>query len=325
MATSFNKYYASWHNHIEKKMYDNIVKRSPTMVMLTRKEKKWSSGSDTLQPHIKYQHATNGGSYRGYDTLDITPQQTRTDAEFRRKQLYASIVFNGYEVASSRGEDAVFDMAEIAMKDAEDKLFDLFATQIFGDGTGNGGKDILGLEAAIDDGTGIAIYGGIDRGTQTWWRAQQQSAAGTLSMSELTEKYVAASRGGMQNSPDFIVAGFTAWNAVNTLARNRFETHSGVNNAGKMFANLGFPFVNFMGVPVVYDEYAPTGTLYGLNSETVQLWSDPQINFKMTELVKPANMDAKIGQILWTGELICTEPRANFKIEGITGADTTTP
>lgn len=325
MASSFNKYYASWHNEIPKKMHDNIVKRSPTMLMLTRKEKKWSSGSDTIQPHIKYVQATNSGSYRGYDTLDITPQQTRTDAEFRRKQLYASIVYNGYEVASSRGENAVFDMAEIAMQDAEDALYDKFATQIFSNGTGNGGKDILGLAAAIDDGTNVAIYGGIDRTSQVWWKSVYNNAIGTLSMDELTQAFVQASRGGMQNSPDFIVAGFTAWNAVNTLCRNRFQEHAGTNNAAKMFANLGFPYINFMGVPVVYDEYCPTAELYMLNSETVQLWSDPVINFKPTELVKPANMDAKIGQILWSGELICTEPRANVHFKGITGADLTTP
>lgn len=97
------------------------------------------------------------------------------------------------------------------------------------------------------------------------------------------------------------------------------------SSAGKMFGNLGFPYINFMGVPVVYDEYCPAQTLYMLNSETIQLWVDPQINFKMTELVKPANMDAKIGQVLWSGELICTEPRANAKITGITSADVSTP
>lgn len=325
MPSSFDKYFASWLNEIPKQMKDNIVKRSPTFTMLMRKEKVWDQGGDTIQPHIKYAQATNAGSYRGYDTLDITPQQTRTDAQFARKQNYASIVFNGYEVASSRGRNAIFKMAEIAMQDAEDTMFDKMATQIFSNGLGNGGKDILGLAAAIDDGTNTAVYGGIDRTTNPWWKAQFNGAIGTLSMSELTSAYVAASRGGMQNSPDFIVAGFDAWNAVNTLTRNRYETHSNVNNAGKMFGNMGFPYINFMGVPVVYDEYCPTGDLYMLNSETVQLWSDPIINFKPTEMVKPANMDAKIGQILWSGELICTEPRANVHFKGITGADLTTP
>lgn len=325
MASQFNKMYAAMVNEIPARMFNNVIKRSPTLTMLTRKEKKWDSGGDTIQPAITYQFATNAGSYRGYDPLDISPQQTLTDAEFRRKQNYASIVYNGYETASSRGKNAIIKMMDVAMTDAENAIFNNMATQIFADGTGNGGKDILGLAAAIDDGTGTAIYAGIDRSSNTFWRAGVTPVGGNLSMTHLTTAFVSASRGGVTNSPDFIVCGLTAWLAINTLARNRFQEHAPVNNAGKMFANLGFPMINFMGVPVVYDEYCPTGVAYMLNSETVQLWSDPVVNMKPTELVKPANMDALIGQILWTGELICTEPRANWKLTGITGADTTTP
>lgn len=317
MASHFDKYYASWVNEIPRKMYDNISRRSPTMKMLMNKEKKWDSGGDTIQPAIEYAYASNAGSYRGYDTLNIEPQQTVTDAEFRRKQTYASIVYNGYEVASSRGKNAIFKMSEIAMNGAETALFNIMATQIFSDGSGNGGKDILGLAAAIDDGTNVASYGGIDRTTNTWWKAQYNGNVGPLTNDILTQYYVAASRGGLQNSPDFIVAGFTAWQAVNKVVASRYETHSTVNDAGKMFANLGFPYINFMGVPVVYDEYCPANDLYMLNSETIQLWTDPDINFKPSELVKPPNMDAKIGQIFWSGELICTQPRANVHLKGV--------
>lgn len=325
MASSFNKYYASWVNEIPSRMFNNVIKRSPTLTMLTRKEKKWDSGGDTIQPAITYAFASNAGSYRGYDPLDITPQQTLTDAEFRRKQNYASIVYNGYETASSRGKNAIFKMAEVAMTDAENAIFNNMATQIFSNGTGNGGKDILGLDAAIDDGTGTAVYGGIDRSTNTFWKAGLTAVAGNLSMAQLTTAFVTASRGGVTNSPDFIVCGLNAWLAINTLCRTKFLEHAMTSNAGKMFGNLGFPMINFMGIPVVYDEYCPTGTAYMLNSETVQLWSDPVINMKPSELVKPPNMDALIGQIFWSGELICTEPRANWKLTGITGADTTTP
>src|SRR5690348_5175 len=100
---------------IPKKMYDNIRKSSPTMAMLMRKGKTWDEGGDTIKPHIKYKQADNRGSYRGYDTLDITPQDTRTDAEFRLKQYYASIIYNGYEKAISSGENAIFSMIDIAM------------------------------------------------------------------------------------------------------------------------------------------------------------------------------------------------------------------
>ena len=318
MASSFNKYFASWKDEIPKKMYDNVIKRSPVLTMTLGKSVNWNQGGDTIRPHIKYTQAGNAGSYRGYDTLNITPQQTRTDAEFRMKQNYASIVFNGYEEAASNGPNAVFDMAQIAMKDAEDALTDLLSTQIFGNGTGNGGKDILGLAAAIDDGTGTAIYGGIDRSTNTWWKSQFNGTTGTIDLPKLRSMFIACSRGGMQNSPDYMVAGLAAWNAISTITDTKLMYDMPVNNAGKMFGNLGFPYINIFGVPLVYDEYCPSNELYMLNSETIKMWVKPGMNFKATEVVKPADMDAYIGQILFFGELICTEPRANGHMKGIT-------
>lgn len=317
MASQFDKYFASWLDLIPKKMYDNIQKSSPTMMMCMRKKKQWDSGGDTIRPHIKYEHATNTGSYRGYDTLDITPQSTRTDAEFRKKQLYASIVFNGYEEHASRGEKAIFKMSEVAMTDAEDALKDIFATQIFGDGTGNGSKDITGLEAAVDNGSNVAEYGGIDRSTYTWWKSQQDEATGALTVAKMRAIYTACARGGMKNSPDFVVTDLDSWNRYATLVEANATLQQPMGKVADQFANQGFAQLSFMGIPVVYDEYCPDDTMYFLNSETIQLWNVPGCDFKPTEMVKPANQDSKVGQILWSGELICTEPRANGKLEAI--------
>lgn len=318
MASSFDKYFASWLDLIPKKMYDNISKKSPTLMMLMKKKKEWDSGGDTIRPHIKYAHATNRGSYQGYDPLDITPQSTRTDAEFKMKQLYASIIFNGYEAAASKGELAIFKMAEIAMKDAEDALTDLIATQIFSDGTGNGAKDLLGLEAAVDDGTNVATYAGINRSTYTWWKAQLNNSVGALTIPKMRAEYTAAARGGMTDKPDFITAGLDAWNHYATLVEANGTLQQPMGKNAEAFANQGFAQLSFMGIPVVYDEYCPTDEMYMINSESIQLWTKPGMTFKPTEMVKPANMDAKVGQILTYGELICTQPRSNAHLKGIT-------
>lgn len=287
------------------------------MYMMLKNDKKWDSGGDTIKPHLKYKEATNRGSYRGYDTLDITPQDTRTDAEFRLKQLYASIVFSGYEKAASSGELALFKMAEIAMEDAEDAIKDLFATQLFGDGTGNSGKDLLGLKAAVDDGTNVGTYAGINRATYSFWKAQRDGAASALTVDRMRQIFTKCVRGGMKNAPDFIVCDLATWNKYANLIDGKTNIQQPLGKVGQEFANLGFVQLSFMGVPVVYDEYCPANTMYFLNSGTTQLWTMPGLDFKPTELVKPANQDAKVGQILYGGELICTEPRANGKIENI--------
>lgn len=315
---NFDKFLSSFLPLIPKKMYDNIMKSSPLMYQIMKLKKNWDSGGDTIKIHLKYKHATNVGSYQGYDTLDITPQDTRTDAEFRLKQLYASIIFNGYEDAASSGDLAIFKMAQIATEDAEAALKDLFAQLIFKDGTGNGGKDILGLKAAVDDGTSVANYGGIARGTYTWWKSQYDGAATALTVAKMQAMFLKCSRGGVENKPDFIVTDLNQFQKYLALVDGKTTIQQPLGKVGQEFANLGFTQVSFMGVPVVYDEYCPANTMYMLNSNTLQLYVKPGKDFKPTEMVKPANMDAKVGQILWAGELICSEPRANGKIENLT-------
>lgn len=318
MASSFDKYFASWLDLIPKKMYNNISKKSPTLMMVLKNKKEWDSGGDTIKPHIKYKEADNVGSYRGFDTMDITPQSTRTEAEFRLKQLYASIVLNGYEDACSKGELAVFKMMDIASTDAETALKDLLSRQVFSDGTGNSAKDLLGMAAAIDDGTNVATYAGINRSTYTWWKANYNGAVGALTLAKMRDAYTKCARGGMTDKPDFIVAGIDAWNFYATLVENNATLQQPMGKNAESFANQGFAQLSFMGIPVVYDEYCPAAEMYFLNSNSLQLWAKPGMTFKPTEMVKPANMDAKIGQILFYGEMICTEPRSNAHLKGIT-------
>lgn len=310
---NFDKMAASLLAKIPKKMYNNIEKSSPLMKAFLKKGKVWDSGGDTIQPHIKYKEADNRGSYNGYDTLNITPQDTRTAAEFRLKQLYASIVFNGYEEAADKGELAVHKLVATAVEDAESSIKDLFAQQVFGDGTGNAGKDLTGLKAYIDDGTSVAVYGGIDRATNAFWKSNVGTFAldGSDLVAKMKEMYAKCARGGMENKPDLIVTDLATWLEISNKIDEKSQLAHGTGKLAQEFANLGFIHQSFFGVPIVYDEYCPADTIYFINSNTFQLHSKPGRKFQPSELVKPKDQDAKIGQIFFAGELVGTEPRAN--------------
>ncbi len=59
-------------------------------------------------------------------------------------------------------------------------------TQLLSDGTGNSGKDITGIQAAIGD---TGTYAGLDRSTYTWWKAYVSANGGTPR--NLTEDLIA--------------------------------------------------------------------------------------------------------------------------------------
>jgi hypothetical protein len=318
MALDIDKMLASYLPKISKKMYNQVAKSSPGMTMFMRKDTVWDQGGNIIQPHLKKSRSTTNGSYKGYDTFDITPQDTRTGAKFEMKQNYGNYTISGYEEASDSGELAVHKLLKIAMEDAEEDLKDNFATQLFGDGTGNGGKDILGINAAIDDGTNVANYGSIDRATNAFWKAKYNGATGALTVAKMREMFVSCSRGGNERKPDFIVCDQQSWLWYAELVDGKTTIQQPMGKIGEQFANLGFASISFMGIPVVWDEYAPANTMYFINSNTMQFWTKPGRKFSSTKLKEVPNADYKVGQILWAGELICVEPRANGTLKGIT-------
>ena len=60
-------------------------------------------------------------------------------------------------------------LLESKMQIVEETLKATVTSQLYGDGTGNGGKDLTGLGAAI---AATGTYGGISRDTYAWWRAK---------------------------------------------------------------------------------------------------------------------------------------------------------
>ena len=79
----------------------------------------------------------------------------------------------------------------------------------------------------------------------------------------------------------------------------------------KKLGDAGFQMLGFKGVPIVWDELAPTGTMYFLNLDHMKLVVHSKANFETTEFVKPENQDARVAQILFMGNLTC-DRRASF-------------
>src|SRR5690606_18674083 len=162
-----------------------------------------------------YAANTSRGSYQGYDVLTVAPTEEITAAEYDWKQLYVTLTISGAEEAKNRGTAAVLNLLESKMEIAKQSLIEMFSKQLWGDGTGNGGKDITGIQAAIDDGTNVAVYGGINRATHTWWKSQYGAGTGAnrpLSLSLVNSMITATTRGA--DRPDLIVTTPELWDAL---------------------------------------------------------------------------------------------------------------
>jgi hypothetical protein len=277
---------------------------------------KEESGGERIQVPVMYAKNTTSGSYRGYDQLDTTPQEGIDSAEYNWKQYSVSITVSGEEIRKNKGKKwKIIDILDAKTKQARMSLVSNLTAGIFSDGTGNGSKDLTGLEAMV---AASGTYGGIDSGAHTWWRAGVESSSEALGLPKMRTAYNTASIGG-KDAPDLIVT----TQALFEKYEGTFTAVSDTNIAGvwrtqsagsKKMADGGFESMSFKGVPIVWDEDCPTGTMYFLNTEHMNLTVHEDANFDTSDFVKPENQDAQIAQILFMGNLTCDRRKSFYKL-----------
>lgn len=313
------------------KVIDNVFSGNVLSMRLLKNAKTWRGGISIEVP-VELTKRTTVGSYSGFDTFNITQENVRQRASFSPSQLYASTSISGIQKAVNQGEAAVIDLIAQELDYTARLLRDEFGTQVYGDGTGNSGKDILGLLAAVDDGSNVAVYGGISRNTYSNWRSTVTAQSGNLSLANLAADFDAAQVG--NEAPTIIIttpAVFTIYEALLTptvshqFSMNDFRlTEDGiVRVGGTLAANQGFRALSFRGIPVVADEKCPAGNIFTLNENHLSFYTIPQVErevkfgFGWTGWKEPVNQDAVSGQLLWYGQLITDGPRYHARRTGV--------
>ena len=151
---------------------DNLTENSAFLKRLKiRGNVKPFSGGNVILEEIMYNDTTtnNANSYSGYETINISPDSPISSAQYNIVQYADSVTINGLEMLQNSSKEAIIDLLDGRMKVAEARLTNRIDSDMYGDGTGNGGKNITGLAAAIAD-SPTGTYGGIDRNTWAFWQ-----------------------------------------------------------------------------------------------------------------------------------------------------------
>lgn len=156
-----------------KTLADNSLKQNALLNWLNKKGNvKTVDGGNVILQELMYNDANtqNAGSYSGYDVIDITPNSPLTSAQYDFKQYAAAVTISGLEQLQNAGKAQMISLLDGRMQVAEKQLQNQLSAGIYSDGTGNSGKDITGLAAAISTAPTSGTYGGINRATWTFWR-----------------------------------------------------------------------------------------------------------------------------------------------------------
>lgn len=294
-------------------LVDNFFKSHALLALLKDRAYKPWQGLKIVEPLIygELQHVT---SYDAYDNLQYDQTTPITAAEFDWKHLVALIIWPKTDEVKNYGSDVqVKNAIQAKIKVAEQSLMKQFSSQVYGDGSGNGGKDLTGLGAMVAN---TGVYGGIDRATYTWWNAVVDSNSGTprpLNTRLMRKMFLAVSDG--PDQPDLIITTDALWNKYAETAEGKLAINSRASSRdGKMLADLGFQVLEFMGKPIVADKDCPAGTMLFLNLDYLKLRYSPIANFSMTRVHQADAMVAFKQEILWSGNLTCSNCRRQGKI-----------
>ena len=135
------------------------------------------SGGNVILEELMYNdpNTNNANSYSGYEVLNITPDSPISAAQFSITQYADSVTMSGLEMLQNSSKEAIIDLLDGRMQVSEARLLNRIGSDIYGDGTGNGGKNITGLAAAVPDSPTSGTYGGINRANWTFWQSKKYS------------------------------------------------------------------------------------------------------------------------------------------------------
>jgi len=308
--TNFDELLSTTLANYRDQLTDNVFTARPLTYFLMDKGRirMLDGGTKIVEPLI---YGTNStvSSYSGYDTISLTAQAGISAAEYDWKQYAASIAISGIEEAKNNGEAAIVNLLEAKIMQAEESMRESFNQMFFADGTGNSGKDWLGLAAIVDS---AGTVGGINRATagNEFWQSYEEGTAGALSLADMATAYNSVSVG--NDHPDMVLTTQTLFEKYESLLQPQLRYTDAKT------ADAGFQNLLFKSAPVVYDVHAPAGTMFFINSKYLTLVGHSGKWFSQTEFVRPENLDAQYALIMCYGNLTVRNRAKQGKLTGRT-------
>lgn len=263
--TSFDYLATTTLQSFSKEIADNYTSHIGLLWFINKGNgKRTKDGGRQILEGLSYKVNSTFAMIAKTGTISTNPQDTYTNAEFDWKYAAGTIAYYDPDVQMNRGKGQVYDLLMNLKKDANRSLTEVIAENLYADGSPTTEIDGLTAIVAIDPTTGTV--GGINRATagNEFWRnytnttgtaAFNTSAAG---QSIMNTTYLNLVRG--TDKPTVWITTMAIW-ALYQLSLTTNVRYSDTNTA-----NAGFVNLLHMDIPVIFDAYCPSGSMFCLNT-----------------------------------------------------------
>jgi hypothetical protein len=289
---------------------DNLTQNNAILMHLDKKGNvRPFSGGNVILEEIMYNdpNTNNANSYSGYEVLNISPDSPISAAQYKIAQYADAVTMSGLEMLQNSSKEAIIDLLDGRMQVSEARLLNRISGDLFLDGTGNGGKNLDGLAAAVSATPTSGTYAGINAANWAFW--QNTATTGTtITASNIQAKMTSTAlqlvRG--TDKADLIVADTNFYSLyVQSLQAIQRITSEESGSAG--FASMKF-YGGGTSADVVlgggYGNEQPSNTMYFLNTNYIFLRPHKERNFVPIGGERQAiNQDAIVKLYGWAGNL----------------------
>lgn len=274
---------------------DNIFNDNTALGWLYSTAKERKRGGASLSHAIHYGKSTAGGSYSRYGQMNIDPQDNLTRDQWPWKQYYYTVAIDGFtERIAGKGEYAIEDALQEKRDEAENSLKDDLEGDVFA--AVPAAEDLRSLPTIVlNSGT----EGQINGTTNSWWQSAVVTGgswASGVGRAQLTNLCNTISKRQPTGPAEVLISDQTSVEAYEgTLtAQYRYTTNK---------ADIGLTKLLFKEIPWMWSVQATSGVIYALHSDAIKFYVNSDTDFIFTGFMKPANQDAKVGQILFAAAL----------------------
>lgn len=336
--------------------YDQVTDAIPMIKVMKDRGSVVLEGGDGINETLMYRHSDAIKSFSGYDAMPLVPQDVLTVAKYDWADIAGSWGYSQDEVNRNRSKEQMKSLAKARIKQLKLSFNSTINEMLYGDGTGNDGKDIQGLAKIVSD-SATNTVGGVSKTANAWFRnvsycydtcdgatavGQGARQGGTLNTQSVRQHL--ANVGGDDNydttylmcldhvfeevcfgdtGPHFGVCDYAAMQRLKhtMYTYKRFD----MNDTGE--ADPGFRHVKFNGIPIIFDRAMPTTTngtstcvsrMYFLNMDFMNWYIHSGENFRTTEVYSLLpQQKAYVGLMFLKSQLTSPKPNAQAVIHSL--------
>ena len=256
---------------------DNIFRTRPLWAWLSEaKRVKYIKGNLAIEERLMYGKNVTVTSLGKGDQIDLTPPDAITTSRWEWKYIAAAMERYWHDEHKASSPAAMGDLVADNYLITSESMVEELNRQGFADGTGNGGKDMDGLENIIKEDPTSGTVGGIDSSAQTWWRNQiKDMSADTFATQgkiRMQKMYNDCTDGAQK--PDLILTGQNLHELYEQEVQGLQMVIPTEMQRNKI-ADLGFEALYFKRIPIFFDKDIPDVTrMYFINSNALRLIAD---------------------------------------------------